>query len=141
MRARSRNGQLLWAAMLLLTVSALQAAEPGPQIVAKITQVDLAEQEINPPNLKVTATGEVNTGGYSKTRLVRAVYVQPPEDGIQDYFLMSVPPEGPAIQVISSVSASDTWKGYKQEAPWIKGIRVHGSGEGIVVKPLREKAK
>lgn len=141
MRPRTRNGLFLAASLLLLPFSSLQAAEPGPQVVAKITQVDVAEQEINPPNLKVTATGEVNTGGYSKTRLVRAVYVQPPEDGIQDYFLMSVPPDGPAIQVISAVSATDTWKSYKTEAPWLKGIRVHGSGAGIVVKPLGGKAK
>ncbi|MBM3997920.1 MAG: hypothetical protein FJ297_00005 [Planctomycetes bacterium] len=105
-----------------------------PRIVKKILKVEYVEEEINPPNLVVTVTGEVPTGGFNKAKLVRVTYVTPPEDGIQDYILFAVPPTGPVIQVISQVEAKDTWKGYTKEGPWIKGLRVHGVDDGVVVK-------
>lgn len=105
-----------------------------PQIVKKILKVEYVIEKINPPNLVVTAMGEVPTGGFEKVKLVRVVYITPPEDGIQDYILFALPPSGPAAQVISQVEAKDTWSGYAKEAPWIKGIRVHGVDHGVVVK-------
>ena len=104
-----------------------------PQTVKKILKVEHSEQEINPPNLVVKAVGEVSTGGYTNAKLTRTVYVTPPKDGIQDYTLTADAPTGPAIQVISKVDASDTWKGYAIEAPWVKGVRVHGVDKGVVV--------
>jgi hypothetical protein len=136
---KTMRGCCLFAALCGLMLPAIGNADDkkspaGPQVVAKILKVEHAEQETAPPNLTVTATGQVSSGGFTKPTLLRATYVTPPEDGIQDYFLVAVPPSGPAIQVISEVKASDTWKGFRKEAPWIKGIRVHGVGEGIVVK-------
>jgi hypothetical protein len=113
--------------------------QPQPQIVAAILKVDIEVEQSEPPNLVVNVAGQVRTGGYTKPRLVRAAYTTPPDDGIADYFLLAVPPGGPAIQVISEVKASDRWKAYTKEAPWIKGIRVHGVGEGIVVKMFEKK--
>ena len=112
--------------------------ERGPQIVAAVLKVVYEEEQSEPPNLVVTAVGQVRTGGYTKPRLLRATYSSPPEDGIADYFLLAVPPGGPAIQVISEVKASDRWQAYTKEAPWIQGIRVHGVGDGIVVKMLKK---
>jgi hypothetical protein len=135
---KTMRGFCLFAALCGLTLPALGIAEdkkePGPQIVAKILKADYEEQETAPPNLVVRAVGQVSSGGYAKPTLLRAIYATPPADGVQDYFLVAIPPSGPAIQVISEVKASDTWKGFRKEAPWIKGIRVHGVGEGIVVK-------
>lgn len=136
---KTLRGFCLFAALCGLTLPAVGSAQdkkapPGPQVVAKILKADYEEQETAPPNLVVRATGQVSSGGYTKPTLLRAVYTTAPEDGIQDYFLVAIPPSGPAIQVISEVKASDTWKGFRKEAPWIKGIRVHGIGEGIVVK-------
>ena len=119
--------------------SAAEERMTESQIVGKILSVDYVEEEILPPNLVVTVVGEVPTAGYSKTVLLRVVYVVPPADGIQDYILFSTPPAGPAAQVISQVTGKDTWKGYRKEAPWIKGIRVRGLGAGIVVKMLPKK--
>lgn len=125
-------------AALAQTASFAQDGEskkpPQPQVVGKILKVDFVDEEINPPNLLVTATGQVPTGGYTKVRLERAVYVTPPEDGIQDYFLIALPPSKPATQVVSTVKATNRWKGYMQEAPWIKGIRIHGIGDDVIVK-------
>lgn len=108
--------------------------ESESQIVKNILKVEYKVQKSYPPNLVVTAIGEVPTGGFDKVKLVRATYATPPKDGIQDYTLFAEPPSGPAIQVISQVEATDRWKGYNKEAPWIKGIRVHGVDGGVVVK-------
>lgn len=125
--------------VLCLAVVALAADDPkaAPKLVNRITNVDLKEEK--GAALVVTATGEVPTGGYTKTSLQRVVYVTLPKDGIQDYKLMSTPPDGPAIQVISSVTAADTWKDFRKEAPWLKGVRIHGAGDGVMVKMLPEK--
>ena len=109
-----------------------------PRIIKKILKVAFAIEEIAPPNLVVTVSGQVPTGGYEKAKLVRVVYATPPDDGIQDYVLFAVPPSGFATQVISEVKAADRWKGYEKEAPWLKGIRVHGVDDGVVVKMLRK---
>ena len=112
------------------------AKKPQPGIVHKILKVQTELQTVNPPNLVVTVTGQVPTGGYAKPKLVRVVHATPPEDGIQDYVLLAVPPSGIATQVVSEVKAADQWKGYEKEAPWLKGIRVHGVDDGVVVKML-----
>ena len=111
----------------------------GPGVVARILKVEVLIQESAPPNLVVSAIGRVPTGGYSNATLVRAVYTKPPADGIQDYFLLATPPSGIATQVLSQVSATDTWPAYTRAAPWLKGIRVHGVGEGVVVKMVGGK--
>ncbi len=71
-----------------------------------------------------------------KVRLVRANYATPPEDGIQDYLLLAVPPSDAAAQVISEVQASDKWNDYAHAAPWLKGIRVHGIDDSVVLREL-----
>jgi hypothetical protein len=107
-----------------------------PQVVTEIIKVDYALEKIRPPNLVVTAVGKVNTGGWTNVQLVRVTYVMAPEDGIQDYILFAVPPSGPAPQVISEVKATNRWERYTEEAPWIKGIRVHGIDKGVLTKML-----
>lgn len=131
----------VWVAMAIGALAALPftrafAAEEGkptgPRTVGKILEVKYGEIEVLPPTLVVSAKGEVPTGGYSNATLMRVYYVVPPADGIQDYFLTAVPPSGMATQQISEVAASNEWRRYKEEAPWIKGIRVHGIGGGVV---------
>ena len=118
----------LWA-----TTSVTTAAEPARrEIVKKILDIELAVQESEPPGLAVTATGEVPTSGWENAVLVRVVYDKPPADGIQDYILFADRPSGVVAEVISRVVAKNTWKGYKKQAPWLKGVRIHGSGGGVV---------
>jgi hypothetical protein len=117
----------------LLTGRAISAeAETGPRVVvATILDVEFGIQKSLPPNLVVTAIGEVPTGGYGEPLLTRVVYSKPPADGIQDYVLTAVKPTGFVTQVISKVEASNTWKAYSEEAPWLKGVRIHGVGDGV----------
>ncbi|MFH1300259.1 MAG: hypothetical protein ABIK07_04295 [Planctomycetota bacterium] len=123
----------LLAVTLVLNGAALLKADEEkskPVTVPKILKVTHQIQTSFPPNLVVQVIGEVPTGGYTDAKLERAVYVMPPKDGIQDYFLKAVPPTGLAITVISQVKASDTWKKFPS---WVKGIRVHGVDDGIVL--------
>jgi hypothetical protein len=109
----------------------------GPRIVGKIVSVEIAVEDIDPGNLVVKVVGQVPTGGYTKPTLLRAVYAKPPEDGIQDYFLLATPPDGIAAQIVSKVNASDTWKAYDKGGTWVKGMRVHGVGGGAVVEMIK----
>jgi hypothetical protein len=115
-------------------VKAVKNPQPPAQIVEKIVDVKYFEQESDPPNLVVTVTGEVPTAGYQHPTLRRATYVAPPADGVQEYFLEATPPAGNAPQVISRVKATNTWKGVGINTSWLKGIRVYGAGDGVVVK-------
>lgn len=101
--------------------------KPKATPVGAVVSVNFAIQESNPPTLVVTAIGQVSSGGYGNPKLIRVTYVTPPADGIQDYHMIATPPDGPAIQVISQVTAVDRWPSYTKEAPWLKGIRVHGA--------------
>lgn len=147
----NRLPQIRYALLALTLIgnsaTALKADEPKskPVTVSKILKVthQIEIQESFPPNLYVKAIGEVSTGGYTNVKLERAIYATPPKDGIQDYFLKAVPPSGPAITVISQVEAIDLWHGFPS---WVKGIRVHGVKDGIVVikfeqdqKPVRRR--
>lgn len=115
-------------------VKGVNKLQLAAQIVDKIVDVKYFEQESHPPNLVVTVTGEVPTAGYRHPTLRRATYVAAPADGVQDYFLEFTPPSGNAPQVISKVEATNTWKGVGISTSWVKGIRVHGAGDGVVVK-------
>lgn len=112
------------------------AEKPERATVAKIISVRCAFQKRNPPNLVVTAIGQVSTTGFSEVRLQRVEHAKPPADGIQDYTLTAVPPAGIVAQVISQVEASDTWVDYRRDAPWLKGVRIHGVGDGTKVQML-----
>jgi hypothetical protein len=106
--------------------------KPGPKRVAKILEATYQIETSQPPNLIVTVVGEVPTGGWTETQLLRRVYVTEPADGIWEYDLLSKPPEGFATQVISQVKASDRWeKIAPAQMAKIKGIRVFGLGDGI----------
>ncbi len=107
--------------------------KPEPVTIKKVLSVKLSTAQ---RSLKVSAVGEVPTGGFTKPALARVQYIKPPDDGIQDYSFTAVPPDGPAIQVISQVQASDTWGSLPD---WVKGVRIHGVGDGVLVKMLREK--
>lgn len=108
-------------------------AEEKRVTVRTITDVKYSIQKSMPPNLVVTAVGVVPTAGYKDVQLSRAVYVQAPADGIQDYSLTAVQPQGSAAAVLTKVEASDTWTDYQKDAPWIKGARIRGVDNGVKV--------
>jgi len=109
-----------------------------PQLAKKINTVEYDFQKNNPPQFVVTASTTVPTGGY-KAELRRATYVMQPKDGIQDYHLYLIKPDGFVTQVISEVKASDSWQTDQAGLAWLKGVRIHGEGDGVVVKMIEAK--
>lgn len=119
--------------------SLLLLAEDSPApvkrvILPKILSVDLALQKINPPNLVISAVAEAPTAGYTDAQLHVAQYQTPPKDGIQDCYFTAVRPSGAAAQVVSQVNASAVIIDVESKAPWLRGVRIHGLGKGVVVK-------
>lgn len=106
---------------------------PQPVTVKKVLSAKLVAEK---GSLTVTAVGEVPTGGYAKPTLTRVQYFKQPDDGIQDYTFEAVPPAGIATQVVSKVTAADKWPSLPG---WVKGVRIHGVGDGTLVKMLEEK--
>ncbi|QDT24877.1 hypothetical protein [Gimesia panareensis] len=123
---------LLAVTFVWCSLSLVQAEKPKSKAITvpKILSVSHQLQKSNPPSLVLDVVGEVPTGGYTDVILERTVYVKPPEDGIQDYYLKAKPPTGIAITVISEVKASDVWTDLPA---WVKGVRVHGVKDGIQV--------
>lgn len=81
--------------------------------------------------LTVTAIGQVPTGGWKDAKLTPRKYKDAPKDGIYEFDLTAVRPEGFVTQVISKVTAKYTWENPPAD---LKGIKVYGSGEGKTVK-------
>lgn len=97
--------------------------------VAEITDVKYELQTSEPPNLVVTALGNVPSGGWTEVQLIRREYLKEPADGIWEYDLLAKPPQGPSTQAITTVKATDTWE--KVDLSRLKGLRVYGLGKGI----------
>jgi hypothetical protein len=129
------------ALTLVLATSSLPreiliSGEEKPAVVREIIEVDVALEKINPPNLVITAIGEVPTAGYSDVRLHLIRPKQPPADGILNLRLTAVPPNGGVAQVASRVQATQTITNFENAFPWLRGLRIHGAGKGTQVKML-----
>jgi len=143
-----RNGMAFCGTLAILWFSGIATAEEpaekkivagaetkntGSVMVPTILEAKYAILKINPPTLVITAVGEVPTGGFTGGELHRVVYVTEPKDGIQDFIFTAVKPAGIVTQVISKIEAKPyEWKKYDSEAPWIKGFRIHGLGDGVI---------
>src|SRR5687768_13384247 len=89
---------------LLATLAVTSPAQEKPKEVVvlkrvpQITDVTFELQTTEPPNLVVTAHGQVPTGGWTDVQLIRRVYEKEPADGIWEYDLLARPPAGLATQ-------------------------------------------
>ncbi len=129
----------LMGLFVVITVSNAEAEKPNQpagMIAKKINTVTYEFTKGDKPQFIVTASTTVPTGGY-KAELRRVTYVMQPMDGIQGYELHLTKPDGIVIQVISEVTASD--KMPAESAAWMRGVRVHGEGDGVVVKMIEKK--
>ncbi len=124
-----RHYAFLLAAFTALSVLA-EEKPPEPVAVKKVVS---AKVTMTKESLTVTAVGEVPTAGFAKPTLARVTYIKQPDDGIQDYTFQAVPPSGIVAQVVSQVEASDVWTSVPA---WVKGVRIHGVGDGVLVKML-----
>jgi hypothetical protein len=116
----------------------LGAEYPGvPQRIEKIIEVGYAIEKENPPNLVILVVGEVPTKGWHSTVLIRRVYRNPPKDGIWEYDLISIPPDGAPPTQASQIEAVNVWKAYDEAS--VKGVRVFGVGAGVIERQIGQR--
>jgi hypothetical protein len=133
---------LLWtaiaAAMVLAVPGAVRArqqtdpATPGvsaPETVPQILAAEISVTDAVPPVVTIHARGQVNSGGWSAPRLVKTAFGEIPADGIQDFEFIATPPSGPATAALQEIEAEFRWDTVLVDAPWLRGIRVHGADE------------
>ncbi len=121
------------ALIAIAAMSGCATSEPSaePRRVMEVTEVKLAVLESQPPQLQITAIGNVPTAGWKDARLRPYTYVQPPPDGIYDYDFVAVPPDGPAATVITPVNATLRVSPMPEG---IKGVRIHAQRNNMVAR-------
>ncbi len=80
-------------------------ADPRADVVASIGAVSAAPLASESPQIEVTVSGELSTGGWSEPQLVPVTYIVAPYDGIWEVYVMAIPPEEMATQVITPYEA------------------------------------
>lgn len=87
-------------------------AEPADKVeagaskkVMEVETVSVNTLESNPAQLKVDATGTVNSGGWSQPALVP---VKSDDDGVLVFHFVAIPPDGIATQALAPIKASIT---------------------------------
>lgn len=141
MTTNSVRGLILAAGMIAVVAlgggpARADKAAPKGEVVKTVTAVDVKLEVTEPPILIVTATGQVPTGGWTKAKLTRRATTEPPADGVYEYDLTAVPPDGAAAQVVSKVTAKNEWK---DPPKGVKGIKVYGVGDGVKTLKLDGK--
>ena len=110
--------------------------------VFAVTSVDVQILKSNPPQLAVSAAGQVSTSGWHSPELAAWRYVTPPEDAIQDFDFLAVPPEGIALTVMRPivaevVAAADPLNYWGPGKPLL-GVRVHAQTNSMVASLISD---
>jgi len=93
--------------------------------ILEVTAVSLELEKKNPPTLLISASGNVNTGGWSNAILVPYIYKKLPADGLYDFDLVADAPDGVVSEVISPISAEPL--GIPDPKGLVKGVMIHAS--------------
>jgi hypothetical protein len=115
------------AAAITLSASADEKKDAKKGEVLKTVTEATYEFDKDKKKLTVHATGQVPTGGWKDAKLTPRATKEAPKDGIYEYDLTAVRPDGIVTQVISKVKASHTWENPPAD---IKGVKIYGAGEG-----------
>jgi hypothetical protein len=112
------------------------------QRILSVKSVSVFILRSDPPQVGITADGDVPTSGWTQPSLSPWFYVVPPADGIQDFDFVAEPPTGIVLPVVSPISvhaviARDP-KDYWGKGKPLKGVRIHAR-ENSIVATLDEK--
>jgi hypothetical protein len=77
--------------------------------------------------LTITAVGQVPTGGWKGAKLTRKETKEAPKDGIYEFELTAIRPDGIVTQALSKVTAMEKWENPSAD---LKQIKILGVGEG-----------
>jgi hypothetical protein len=92
--------------------------------ILEVNEVKLTALESFPPQLQISASGIVQTAGWSNSQLKPHIHIQAPPDGIYGFDFVADPPEEVAAQVISPIEVTDVWENLPEG---VKGVRIHAS--------------
>ncbi len=92
--------------------------------IFEVTELNISLLENFPPQMQITASGTVRTGGWSNPKLMPHIHIHAPPDGIYGFDFVADPPKGVAAQVISPIEVADLWGDLPEG---VKGVRVHAS--------------
>lgn len=109
------------------TGSETGSAAATPTTVPTIVSVTCTLQK-SPSQLTIVASGEVPTAAWTGATLRRRTYVAAPADSVWEYDFVATPPSGMAAQMITPITAQDTWADFPAQS--VAGIRVYGEGTG-----------
>src|SRR4051812_24371215 len=101
------------AAAVTVALASAEDKKPAEEKKGEVlkTIIDVkADFDKDKKTLTVTAIGQVPTGGWKDATLVRRKTKDAPKDGIYEYDMTAVRPTGIVTQVISKVTAKDTWE-------------------------------
>lgn len=84
-----------------------------------------------PPLLVIVAKGIVNTSGWTSAELASWLYIELPADGILDFEFIGQEP-APGSIVLQRVAEIESQPLLISLPGWVKGVRVHASGNHIV---------
>ncbi|MGH8501974.1 MAG: hypothetical protein ACREVE_05775 [Gammaproteobacteria bacterium] len=109
--------------------------------MTKVVTVDTAEAFTHATPLGdilvISATGTVDTSGWTDIRFSPHFYATPPSDGIWDFDLIGDPPSGIVAEVVLPVAAMGVFP--KQE--WVRGVRIRAETNqiesGLASKPSK----
>ncbi len=112
--------------------------------VYSVKEGNFALLKKNPPDIVVTAMGQVATSGWRNGHLTPWLYVRPPQDGIQDFDFVAEKPTGIVLQALQDIAGdaiitdADIPNFWGEGLP-LHGFRIHASQNSIEVL-LDEKA-
>jgi hypothetical protein len=90
----------------------------------EVSQVILRRKKTGALQLDITAIGFVTRQGHKNPRLLRRSTTELPGDGVQDYDFVVDVPVHETLYGLSSMVATESWKGYPAA---LRGIRVHSA--------------
>jgi hypothetical protein len=112
------------------------------QRILSVKSASVFVLQSDPPQVGITADGEVPTSGWTNPALNPWFYIVPPTDGVQDFDFVATPPTGIVLPVVSPIAAfaviARDPKDYWGKGKPLKGVRIHAR-ENSIVATLDEK--
>ncbi len=101
--------------------------KPEYRQVHEVTGLRVERLHTFPPSLQVAVAGTVQSSGWTNPQLIPFTYVQPPPDGVYDYYFVATPPDGGIVSKVISPIRLRT----ELPAGGVNGIRIHSATNSL----------
>jgi len=124
---------LLAFGVVLASQPSIQKTSIGPKMADDLYNVACTLDPKNSDNLVLTVDAVDPRGEPRRARIISGAYAEPPDDGVQDFFVVAEP--SPAGQPVRTTYRVDyLWESFRRRAPWLRGVRVHSGPGPVVIK-------